>query len=48
VLAYLPEAMRGFGQYRLAVYCIILMGIALFAPQGLVAPLWRRLTERAR
>lgn len=48
ILALLPETMRGLGQYRIAIYCIILLLIAFFAPQGLVAPLWRRLTERAR
>ena len=44
VLALLPELLRGLGEYRLWVYSVILMIILFFAPGGLIAPLWRRLT----
>ena len=43
VLALLPEVLRGLGEYRLWVYSVILMFILFFSPDGLVAPLWRRL-----
>ncbi|HEV2547733.1 MAG TPA: branched-chain amino acid ABC transporter permease [Stellaceae bacterium] len=48
ILALLPELLRGLGEYRLWVYSVILMLILFFAPGGLVAPLWRRLTAVAR
>lgn len=43
VLALLPEVLRGLGEYRLWVYSVILIFILFFSPDGLVAPLWRRL-----
>lgn len=48
ILALLPELLRGLGEYRLWVYSVILMLILFFAPGGLIAPLWRRLTAVAR
>jgi len=43
LLILLTEALRAFSEYRLWVYTLILMLILFFLPQGLVAPLWRRL-----
>lgn len=45
LLSVLTEALRGFSEYRLWVYTLILMFILFFLPGGLVAPAWRRLRE---
>jgi branched-chain amino acid transport system permease protein len=42
-LNVLTEALRGVSEYRLWVYTCVLMIILYFLPQGLVAPLWRRI-----
>ena len=47
LLALLPELLRGLGQYRLWVYSLVLIFILFFAPGGVIAPLWRRVTEGA-
>jgi branched-chain amino acid transport system permease protein len=39
----LTEVLRGFSEYRLWVYTLVLFFIVFFMPQGLVAPLWRRI-----
>ncbi len=44
LLALLPELLRGLGQYRLWVYSLVLIFILFFAPEGVIAPLWRRAT----
>ena len=43
LLSFLGEMLRGFGPYRLLVYGIVLILVLFFMPNGLVAPLWRRL-----
>ncbi len=48
LLTLLTEMLRGFGEYRLWIYTLTLMFILFFLPNGLVAPFWRRLTERFR
>jgi len=48
LLILLTEALRAFSEYRLWVYTLILMLILFFLPQGLVAPLWRRLRTIAQ
>jgi branched-chain amino acid transport system permease protein len=48
LLTLLTEMLRGFGEYRLWIYTLTLMLILFFLPNGLIAPLWRRLTERLR
>lgn len=48
MLTMLTEMLRGFGEYRLWIYTLTLMLILFFLPNGLIAPLWRRLTERLR
>jgi branched-chain amino acid transport system permease protein len=47
LLNLLTEALRAFSQYRLWAYTLILMLILFFLPQGLVAPLWRRIRGSA-
>ncbi len=42
-LTLLTEMLRGFGEYRLWVYTLILIFILFFAPRGLIAPLYQRL-----
>ncbi|WP_315832110.1 branched-chain amino acid ABC transporter permease [Bradyrhizobium prioriisuperbiae] len=48
LLTLLTEMLRGFGEYRLWIYTLTLMLILFFLPNGLIAPAWRRLTERWR
>jgi branched-chain amino acid transport system permease protein len=43
LLNVLTEAFRGFSEYRLWVYTLVLMFIVYFMPQGLIAPLWRKI-----
>jgi len=42
-LYVLTESLRVFSEYRLWVYTLLLVFILFYMPQGLVAPLWRRL-----
>ena len=44
LLTLLTEMLRGFGEYRLWIYTLTLMLILFFLPNGLIAPLWRRLS----
>jgi branched-chain amino acid transport system permease protein len=46
LLSALTETLRGFSEYRLWVYTLVLMIILFFLPQGVVAPLWRRMGSR--
>ena len=48
MLTLLTELLRSFGEYRLWVYTLTLMLLLFFLPNGLIAQLWRRLTERFR
>jgi branched-chain amino acid transport system permease protein len=43
LLNVLTESMRAFSEYRLWVYTLVLIFILFFMPQGLIAPLWRRM-----
>src|SRR6516165_383474 len=43
LLNVLTEAFRGFSEYRLWVYTLLLIFILFFMPQGLIAPLWRKI-----
>ena len=36
VLTILPEALRGFAQYRMVLYSAMLIAIMLFRPSGLM------------
>jgi branched-chain amino acid transport system permease protein len=45
VVAYLPERFRGFEQYRVLVFGLALMLLAIYRPQGVLPP---RRTVRAR
>jgi branched-chain amino acid transport system permease protein len=36
ILAPLSEALRGFGQLRVVLYCFVLIGFILFKPEGLL------------
>jgi branched-chain amino acid transport system permease protein len=44
-VAYLPERFRGFADYRVMVFGVALIALAIFRPQGLLPP---RRTVRAR
>lgn len=52
LLTLLIEMLRGFSEYRLWVYTVILIFILFFLPKGLVAPAWMRvrlwITARGR
>ena len=43
LLTFMGEGLRRFGELRLLLYSLVLMGIVFFLPTGIVAPLWRRL-----
>jgi branched-chain amino acid transport system permease protein len=45
LVAYLPERFRGFADYRVMVFGVALIALAIFRPQGLLPP---RRTVRAR
>lgn len=47
LLSVLTESLRAFSEYRLWVYTLVLMFILFFMPQGLIAPLWRRIRRFA-
>jgi branched-chain amino acid transport system permease protein len=42
VLTPLSEALRGFGQMRVVVYCLILIGFIVYKPEGLMNFLQRK------
>ncbi len=48
LLNVLTEMLRGISEYRLWVYTLVLIFILFFMPQGLVAPLWRRVAGWAK
>jgi branched-chain amino acid transport system permease protein len=47
LLSILTESLRAFSEYRLWVYTLVLIFILFFMPQGLIAPLWRRIRSLA-
>jgi len=47
LLSILTESLRAFSEYRLWVYTLVLIFILFFMPQGLIAPLWRRIRKAA-
>jgi len=42
ILTPLSEALRGFGQMRVVVYCLILIGFIVYKPEGLMNVLQRK------
>ena len=46
LLSVMTEFLRNFGEWRLMVYSLVLIVILFFLPNGLVAPVWRRLRAR--
>jgi len=42
LLVLLTELLRRFGEWRLMIYSVTLILILFFLPNGLVAPIWRR------
>jgi branched-chain amino acid transport system permease protein len=46
LLSMMTEFLRDFGEWRLMVYSLILIAILFFLPNGLVAPVWKRLRDR--
>jgi branched-chain amino acid transport system permease protein len=46
LLNLLTESLRGFSEYRLFVYTLVLMLVLFFLPRGLVAPAWQWLRVR--
>jgi branched-chain amino acid transport system permease protein len=43
LLTLMTEFLRNFGEWRLIVYSLVLIAILFFLPNGLVAPVWKRL-----
>lgn len=50
ILTALPELLRGFDQYRLIIYALLLIGMMLLRPQGLfgIHEIWDFLPQRFR
>ena len=48
LLILLTELLRDFGEWRLMIYSCTLILILFFLPNGLVAPIWRRISGTAR
>jgi branched-chain amino acid transport system permease protein len=42
ILTPLSEALRGFGQLRVVLYCLILIGFMVYKPEGLFNYLKRK------
>jgi branched-chain amino acid transport system permease protein len=42
ILTPLSEALRGFGQLRVVLYCLILIGFIVYKPEGLMNYLQRK------
>jgi branched-chain amino acid transport system permease protein len=47
LMSLMGELLRGLGPYRLLAYALILILVLFMLPNGLIAPLWRRLGTRA-
>jgi branched-chain amino acid transport system permease protein len=47
LLSVLTESLRAFSEYRLWIYTLVLIFVLFFMPQGLIAPLWRRIRSFA-
>lgn len=43
LLTLMTEGLRNFGEWRLMIYSLLLIFILFFLPNGIVAPVWRRL-----
>jgi branched-chain amino acid transport system permease protein len=48
LLTLMTELLRDFGEWRLMIYSLALIGILFFMPRGLVAPAWGRLRRSLR
>jgi branched-chain amino acid transport system permease protein len=48
ILAPLSELLRGFGQLRVVLYCLILIGFILFKPEGLLNWISRKYHQTER
>jgi branched-chain amino acid transport system permease protein len=46
LLSLMTEFLRDFGEWRLMVYSLVLIAILFFLPNGLVAPVWKRVRDR--
>jgi branched-chain amino acid transport system permease protein len=46
LLSIMTELLRDFGEWRLMIYSLVLIAILFFLPNGLVAPIWRKLRQR--
>ncbi|MEP6557014.1 MAG: branched-chain amino acid ABC transporter permease, partial [Burkholderiales bacterium] len=44
LLVLLTELLRDFGEWRLMIYSCTLILILFFLPNGLIAPIWRRIS----
>jgi len=42
ILAPMSEALRGFGQLRVVLYCLILIGFIVYKPEGLMNVIQRK------
>jgi len=42
ILTPMSEALRGFGQLRVVLYCLILIGFMVYKPEGIMNYLQRK------
>jgi branched-chain amino acid transport system permease protein len=43
LLALMTEGLRNFGEWRLMIYSVLLILILFFLPNGVVAPIWKKI-----
>lgn len=43
LLTLMTEGLRNFGEWRLMIYSVLLIFILFFLPNGVVAPVWKKL-----
>ncbi|MSQ65807.1 MAG: branched-chain amino acid ABC transporter permease [Limnohabitans sp.] len=46
LLIVMTEGLRNFGEWRLMIYSLLLIFILFFLPNGIIAPIWRKMRHR--
>ena len=46
LLTLMTEGLRNFGEWRLMVYSVLLIVILFFLPEGLIAPMWKKIRSK--
>jgi branched-chain amino acid transport system permease protein len=45
LLTLMTEGLRNFGEWRLMIYSLLLIFILFFLPNGIVAPIWKKIRQ---